>query len=519
MPLPGAARGFLDPARRWLDRDVPALPVDLFRVLVGILGATHFVRLLLEVPEISSPDGLIDHALVQDLYWYTRIGLFQPGVPGWVFPLAYVVGLIATGLVIVGWRVRLGALIALVIAASAYRWNFIVMYLDDAVVHLMLFWMLLLPVGRTLTLAGLSNPAARAAWPTLRVSGVAVRCLLVNVCWIYFIAGVWKLDSVLWREGFGLYASMKVGIARMPDLWTPAHLPLLRVGDWLVMALEPVLPLPLLLRRGHPLKWIGAAGFLVFNLFIAGTLGITWAICGLTATLVLFFAEEVGGWTARRAGAASPAPAPTSLASATALPSRRWMRSEIAAVVFLALIVTATARHIRAFGALNVPAYAALWMVGVGQDYRLFNWIDRVAFQVRTDVRVTRPDGSPGTLPDEAMPDHFRALLLRGYAHDVRWLIIPEGRTFDLRLSLARRQASWACRYVTEPGTVVDITSTVHPIRPQNLDLAPMRRMKIAEFRCVRPGSVGEEQGAVPVPAGWPYLQAQLMSGVIELSL
>jgi hypothetical protein len=507
--------GLLAPARRWLDRDVPALAVDLFRVLVGVLAATHFVRLLLEVPEISSPDGLIDHALVQDLYWYTRIGLFQPGVPGWVFPLAYAVGLIAAGLVIVGWRVRLGALIALVIAASAYRWNFIVMYLDDAVVHLMLFWLLLLPAGRTLTIAGLRDPAARAAWPTLHVSGVAVRCLLVNVCWIYFIAGVWKLDSALWREGFGLYASMKVEIARMPDLWTPAHLPLLRVADWLVMALEPVLPLPLLLRRGHPLKWIGAVGFLVFNLFIAGTLGITWAICGLTATLVLFFADELGGWAAHRAGAAPHAAAPP---SATPAP-RRWVRAEVGAVVFLALIVAATARHIRAFGALNVPAYAALWMVGVGQDYRLFNWIDRVAFQVRTDVRVTRPDGSPGALPEDAMPDHFRALLLRGYAHDVRWLIIPEGRTFDLRLSLARRQASWACRYVSEPGTHVDITSTLHPIRPENPGLAPARRMRIAEFRCVPPGSVGAGQGAVPVPAGWPYLQAQLMSGVNELSL
>jgi hypothetical protein len=43
--------------------------------------------------------------------------------------------------------------------------------------------------------------------------------------------------------------------------------------------------------------------------------------------------------------------------------------------------------------------------------------------------------------------------------------------------------------------------------------------MRIADFRCVPPGSVGELQGGVPVPAGWPHLQAQLISGVIELSL
>ena len=72
---------------------------------------------------------------------------------------------------------------------------------------------------------------------------------------------------------------------------------------------------------------------------------------------------------------------------------------------------------------------------------------------------------------------------------------------------------------MSEPGTEVDITSTVHPIRPDNLELAPARRVRIAEFRCVEPGSVVEREGGVPVPPGWPYLQAQLMSGLLELEL
>ena len=499
----------VEPARRWLDRDVPALPVDVFRILVGVLAAGHFVRLLVEHSQISAPDGLIDHALVQEIYWYTRVGLFHPGMPGWLFPIAYALGLAGALLVVLGHRVRLGALIALVVAASAYRWSFVVMYLDDAVVHLLLFWLLLLPMGHTLTLRGLGDRAARARWPLVRVSGVAVRCLLLNVCWIYFIAGVWKLDSALWRQGFGLYASMKVGIARLPELWGPEHLPVLRAVDWVVMALEPVLPLPLLLRTGHPLKWIGAAVFVAFNLFILATLGIGWAIVGLTCTLVLFFAEELAVRFART-DASVPSP--------PRAPRGHWTRAEIASVVFLALVVSATARHIRAFGALNEPAYAVLWMVGVGQDYRLFNWIDRVAFDVRTVVRVTHPDGTPGpALPPDALPDGFRARLLRGYAHDMRWLIVPDGRLFDLRLSLARRRASWACRFVQEPGTRVEIVSTVHPIRPDNLKLAPTRRIRLTEFRCVAPGSVRENEGGVAVPADWPYLQAQLIQGLIEL--
>src|SRR5690606_26596298 len=85
-PLAGPVARFLEPARRWLDRDVPALPVDVFRVLVGLLAATHFVRLLVEYPRISAPEGLIDHALTLDIWWFTRLGLFQPGIPGWKSP-------------------------------------------------------------------------------------------------------------------------------------------------------------------------------------------------------------------------------------------------------------------------------------------------------------------------------------------------------------------------------------------------------------------------------------------------
>jgi hypothetical protein len=195
-----------------------------------------------------------------------------------------------------------------------------------------------------------------------------------------------------------------------------------------------------------------------------------------------------------------------------------WSRSERGAVVFLVLLTAATARQIPLFGALNIPAYALLWMAGVGQDYRLFNWIDRVAFQVRTRVEVTGPDGAiVDDVPEAAYPRGFRAKLLQAYAHDVPWLLVPNDRRFDLRLSIVRRHASWYCRFVDEPGTHVEIISTIHPIRPDNLDLAIHRTLRLAEFICVEPGSVTEEQGGVPVPEGWPYLQARLIQGLIVL--
>ncbi|MBW3534956.1 MAG: hypothetical protein KY453_07040 [Gemmatimonadetes bacterium] len=502
-------RQLVEPAADWLGRDYPALAVDLFRILVGLLGATWFVRLLVEFPTISHPWGLIDRSVTQDIYWFTRVGLFQAGTPWWVLAGAYLLGLGATLAIAAGWRVRWAAAVALVVAASAYRWNFVVMYLDDAVVHLLFFWMLLLPTGRTLTVAGWrQGPEVRRRWASARVSGVAVRCLLVNVAWIYFMAGVWKLDSVLWREGLGLYAAMKVEVARLADLWGPRHLPFLRIMDYVVLAVEPVLALPMFLRRGHPLRHAGALAFAAFNLFIMVTLGITWAIVGLTCTLVLFLGEEVAERLGRALDGASGEQPPRRLP---------WRRTERIAVVFLGLIMLATARHVPVFGALNLPAHAVLWSVGVGQDYRLFNWIDRVAYHVDTTVEVRAPGGDLRPVPARAWPDGFRAMLLRGYAHDVRWLALPEHQRFRLRLAIVRRQASWFCKHVEEPGTGVEIVSTVRPIAWGSLFRPRDRRLRLAEFECVEPGAVSEEEGGVPVPEGWRGLQARLVQGLIEL--
>lgn len=505
---------FVRPAAQWLARDYPALAVDVFRVLVGVLSITFFIRLLVEFPEISHPSGLIDHALTQRIHWFTRVGLFHPWTPAWVIAGAYALGVVLSAAILVGFRIRTAAVGALVIAASAYRWNFVAMYLDDAVVHLMLFWMILLPAGRTLTVERMGDGSWRN-WGEERVSGVAVRALLINVCWIYFIAGIWKLDSIMWREGFGLFAAMKVEVARMPDVWNASHLPFLRFSDYLVLVVEPILPLPMLLG-GRWLRTAGAASFVVFNLFILTTLGIAWAILGLTCTIVLFLGEDLARAYALRFGPASE------VDDAEASPpdkrgARRFNRTERAAVTFLLVLMTATARHIPVFGSLNEPAYAALWMVGVAQDYRLFNWIDRVAFRVRSDFQVTGPDGEALALPDGAYPNRFRARLLQAYAHDIRWLLLPDEDRFALRLSIAQRHASWICRAFDDPGTRVSIVSTIAPIQPDNLDLTRFRTLRLADFECVAPGSVSPEEGGVPVPAGWPHLQARFIQGLQQI--
>src|SRR5262252_8759696 len=93
--------------RIWLLRETYALPLDLFRILGGLLCVAYFGTLLLQAEDFSNPDGLLDHVLLQHIFWFTRLSLFHPGL---TLPCLYgmlgLAGLGAWGIVL-GYRVRL----------------------------------------------------------------------------------------------------------------------------------------------------------------------------------------------------------------------------------------------------------------------------------------------------------------------------------------------------------------------------------------------------------------------------
>ncbi len=124
----------------WLLRDTYALPLDLLRILGGLLCVAYFGTLLLQAEDFSNPDGLLDHVLLQRIFWFTRLSLFHPGLTlPCLYGLLGLAGLGAWGIVL-GYRVRLCAGVLFAIAVSTYRWNFLVIYVDDAFMHLLFVW-------------------------------------------------------------------------------------------------------------------------------------------------------------------------------------------------------------------------------------------------------------------------------------------------------------------------------------------------------------------------------------------
>ncbi len=455
---------------RW-QRPVPALPIDMFRVLVGLLSTVYFVHLGLQTGDISSPDGLIDHTLVRDIFWYTKMGLFRPGITANELRVIFAAAAGASLALAAGWRPKIMAAFMFVIAVSAYRWNFIVIYVDDAIMHLAMFWMLLLPIGSTLVLRDYTRErqGALERWRATVVPGAAVRAFLISLSLVYVVAGMWKWTSPMWRSGTALFAALQTPVAWMPAMWTQGQLPFISIADYTTLILEPAFPLMFVLRRNHPLKWGLLIMMIGFHVGIVATMKVPYANIACLAAIVVIFRDEImmlltRGRTLRQIQICSPA---TRLCTAGSL--------SFVTVLTLAMIGEAavpawrgpnraeeanvargrTARHAGFLGSQHNPMYLPLWGIGIAQSYRLFDWIDDRNFRVNYSVTETRPDGSARSIePEEIFPVSIRGVLLQSYMHDITWGSLPRERADDMKIALFARFAHRYCKAHADAGDI-----------------------------------------------------------------
>lgn len=462
---------------------VDALPLDLFRVLVGVLAFVYFLRTFLEARDFSGPGGLIDHELSRELFWFTRLSLFQPGMSLAMFEAIYLIACLCSCALIVGYRVKTFAAVLYLIAVCAYRWNFLVMYVDDSIVHLTLFWLLLLPVGRTLVLREwlVERGAAWRRWKYERVPGTATRCFLWNLALIYLVAGLWKWASPMWRDGSALYAVLKLPISLTPEFWGPEHLSLLKVLNYGALILEPLFPLIFILPKGHPAKYGLLLALFGFHVGTLATLQIPFANIACLAAMIIPF----GGELMDRLRGDAPWSQPR---QATARVGRRDAFALLFVVVLtLAMLSSVSLPRWRAptrrddakasgtltaasgaegLGPLQKVFFSSLWCIGIAQQYQLFNWIDERNYSVRYRIIENEGDASEREIEPGAMfLESTRGVLLQFSLHGLTWMRIEPGRAAELRGSIQTRTARRYCQRFQPRGVVV-VYSTVERVVP-----------------------------------------------------
>ena len=396
-----------------------------------------------------------------------------------------------------GWRVKLNAAFLYLISVSAYRWNFLVMYVDDAILHLLLFWMWLLPVGKTLVFLHWfrEGEAVWTRWSREQVPGAALRCFLANLMLIYGLAGLWKWTSPMWRGGDALSAVLNLPLSYLEhSIWAEASW-VLTLANYVAMVLEPLVPAMLLLSVGHPLKWLLLFLTLGFHLGILVVLKIPYANLVCIAAMALVFRDEIMCWFLKV----------RSLTFRDSLPTADWRSA--ASLVFVCCLVAGAVAEIRmaswraaepfaASGnrdttesADRVPEarfawpYAILWAIGIAQGYRLFDWIDERNFRIDYQVQERKDLHTRDVDPEELFPGSARGVALQTYLHGVSWTHVPSDRVVELRRSLLQRFARRYCR--NHPGsgeiTAFGAARRVYPGVDLNI---PGELDLILRFRC-----------------------------------
>ncbi|MEJ2541675.1 MAG: hypothetical protein P8188_17205 [Gemmatimonadota bacterium] len=468
---------------------IHALPLDLFRILAGLVGLAYFLRILYDAPDLTSQDGLIDHRLCRRVFPPTRMTLFHPRLPSWLYRPVFAVACLAAVFVVVGYHPRISAVFMYLVAVSTYRWNLFAVYVDDAIAHLTVHWLALLPVGRTLTITGWVNEGSASldAWSSVTVSGASTRALMANLALVYVVAGLYKFSSPMWRDGTALHAILRMPISRFPDVWKESHGPLLRAANYWALMVEPLLAFMFIAPANSLLKWVLVLCALAFHLGIIATLKIPFANLAMLGAVPLALAPEFMQGSFGR-------PPPTHIASGEPAVTGLLAWGLVAILILMVLLEVLRSwnlngtplwkTHISGF--LRNPIYVLLWLVGIAQSYRLFDWIDSRNYHVRYEVHTYRsesPDEPNVVDPAEVFPRSLRHLLLQSYLVGSVWLQLEPEDLQELRASLMTRHAQRFARRYPEACTV-EVHATTQRVTSDNLGLRRGRRFLFMRFSC-----------------------------------
>lgn len=453
-----------------------AVPLDIFRILLGFLCILFFIRSIIDAPFFLENFGLINHDLVRDIFWYTWQPLFHPSMPDFLLYCFLYLGLSLSLSLVIGFKSRLCAFCLYLIVVSLYRYQFLVFFVDDVVLHLLLFWCFILPIGNTLTLGSwLKDKGIKEKWIETKVDGFTQNLLLFNIALIYFIAGVSKYTSKLWLNGSALFATLKLPLSWISEYPIENFQILLQAGNYLALLFEPLFVLLVILKPWNKLKLMLGFAFIFFHLTILLTLDISIANIGCLILAPIIFRDEIMDIVKRKSKSAKAAPkivAHNRLARIVAtymiifltgamlcaLTQDQWREAKrISGKDKTAEVKISSADS---GGKIQTFFYGGLWIIGLAQGYRLLDWIDERNFYQK--IRVVEIDGElkKEYKRDILVPNGMRGSLIFSYISDVTWMYVNPQRIEELRSDLRLRMQKRFCKK-SSPKVKVEVWHTI----------------------------------------------------------
>ncbi len=266
---------FSQPPAPWVSRTlgVDLRSLALFRICLGlILLCDLFVRAG-DLGAFYTDAGVLPRASLTGEFqrsdWLYSFHLMSGGAFFQV--LLFLVAAVAVGCMTVGYRTKTAAIVSFVLLCSLQNRNPFILQGGDALLRVMHFWALFLPLGRRWALdlrrEGLPVGVCPSS-PNLVVS-VASAAILFQVAFMYWFTAGLKSDPIWWRDGLGVYYALNVDQFTTPlGTWMLRHEwlhRLLSYATWWLEALGPLLAF--VPWRTAWFRMATIAAFIFFHLF------------------------------------------------------------------------------------------------------------------------------------------------------------------------------------------------------------------------------------------------------------
>jgi hypothetical protein len=137
-------------------------------------------------------------------------------------------------------------------------------------------------------------------------------------------------------------------------------------------------------------------------------------------------------------------------------------------------------------GFFGNPMCVLLWLVGIAQSYRLFDWIDARNYHVRYEVfALSAHDSSERRTvdPGSLFPQSIRHLLLQSYLLGNVWLQLDAEQLAELRESILHRHAQRYARRNPDAGPI-EVVVVSQRVTADNLSLSRGERRLLMRFEC-----------------------------------
>lgn len=178
-------------------------PIDVrqyavLRIAFGYLSAVYLLQLLPFVTAHFSGAGWLGDIQTQSVLNWGSGSLFNLPAGRYAVPYSYglfMVGISSAIMVMIGWKTRIATFVTWVVMVSLWNRNPLLLDGDDAVLKVMLFYLLLSPCANALSVDARHSqkPQMAPVWP--------LRLIQFQIALIYFVSGWVKFHSTEWLDG------------------------------------------------------------------------------------------------------------------------------------------------------------------------------------------------------------------------------------------------------------------------------------------------------------------------------